>query len=127
LELVLWVGASVVLVLLATAAGLPEVAAWALESAQELPGVLAGPLLGGLALVCAALVDGPAAGLFLDATFARALELQLPGGAQYAALGAAVGGLGPLVIAGGLRAGWWRWLLTALLTCVVWAAFVLWS
>lgn len=127
LELVLWVGASVVLVVLATAAGLPEVAAWGLEEAQELPGVLAGPLLGGLSLVFATLVDGPAAALFLDATLARALELRLPGGAQFAALGAGVGGLGPLVIAGGLRAGWWRWLLTALLTCVLWAAFVVWG
>ncbi len=127
LELVLWVGASVMLAILATAAGLPEVTAWGLEEVQELPGVLAGPLLGGLALVFATLVDGAAAALFLDATFARALELRLPGGVQFAALGAAVGGLGPLVMAGGLRAGWWRWLLTALLTCVVWAAFVLWS
>lgn len=103
-----WVCLGAVLVVLVAAAGIPEAAATGLEEVQELGGRWTQAVLAGLGLVLALLLDGPAAGLFTDATLRSALELRLsdPGLALAAGLG--LGGLGPLVLGRCLRAGWWR-------------------
>jgi len=115
----LWTFGSVVVVLVACAAGLSGVAAQGLEEVAVGLGVRLGPALGGLAALAAALVDGPAAGLFSTAVIDRGLELRGVDLGLSLGLGAAAGGLGPLVIAGGLRAGWWRWLLQVLAALAV--------
>lgn len=109
-----WVLGSALLVLLATAGGLPEAAATGLEEVQELGGRWSRALLALLALLLALLLDGPAAGLFADATLRSALELRLEDPGLALALGLGLGGLGPLVLGGCLRAGWWRLGLQAL-------------
>lgn len=106
----LWTLGSVVLALVATAAGLPLVAAEGLAQVMDQVGPVLMPLGVAVAALLSALLDGPAAGLLLAAFVDRAAFFRGDALALVAMLGAAVGGLGPLVVVGGLRAGLPRWL-----------------
>jgi hypothetical protein len=116
----LWTLGSVVLALVATAAGLPLVAAEGLAQVMDQVGPVLMPLGVAVAASLSALIDGPAAGLLLAAFVDRAAFYRGDGLALVAMLGAAVGGLGPLVVAGALRAGLLRWLAQVGLA-VAWA------
>ncbi len=109
-----WVVMATVLTLVAIAGGAPEHMARGLEEVAEglghwlLPGLtLAGALLG-------ALGDGTAGSLLGLSVLDRAMSLQMEGVRGALTAGLAVGGLGPLIAAGSLRAGWRRWLLQVL-------------
>jgi hypothetical protein len=124
-----------IVVLLSTVAGGPELVATGLEMGAEQFGDWSAPALAlGMAIV-AALGDGVGGGLMGVAILDRTRDLQesglladpsglwLPGAWRVTAIGAAAGGLMPLVAAGALRAGWWRWGL-GVLVAVAWAAVV---
>lgn len=115
----LWVLGGVLVVLVMTAGGAPQLAALGLEEIADQVGPLLLPGVAAIGALAAALFDGAAAGLLLAAIDDRALFYRDDGLALAAMTGAAAGGLGPLVIAGGLRAGWWRWLLQVSLA-VLW-------
>jgi hypothetical protein len=48
----------------------------------------------------------------------RAMSLNIDGARLALTAGLAVGGLGPLVVAGALRAGWKRWFLQVVVTVI---------
>lgn len=116
----LWTLGSVVLALVATAGGLPHVGAEGLALVVDQVGPVLMPVGTLGAALLAALLDGPAAGLLLAAFVDRAVWFRGDGLALVVMTGAAVGGLGPLVVVGGLRAGLWRWAVQVALA-VVWA------
>jgi len=94
---------------LAVAGGAAEQAAVGLELSFELLGTWASPVLVGVSAVLAATTDGVAMAVFAQAVVDRALSLDPRSIAVPMAVGVAVGGLGPLIAAGALRAGWWLW------------------
>ena len=123
----LWVGASLVVALVACSAGLPYQAVLQLEDRLLDHSHLYGPVLGVGSLLLAALLDGPAAALILGALSDQALLgptlFGRPDGLALALMaGLAVGGLGPLHLAGVLGPALPRWLLLGLLTL----PYVLW-
>jgi len=114
----LWSLGAAVLVLIATAAGTPAVIALGIEEVQN--AFMAwghSAMFGGGALV-SALCGGHGAALMGQAVLDRALALRVPGAETALAAGVAVGGLGPLVAVGALRAGALRWLLQVVLVGV---------
>lgn len=119
-EPLLWAIASVGLVLLAVAGGAADMVAWGLEELQLQAAQWMPAVLGAGGAVLAALTGGPASALFSVAVLDRALSLRVVGAPVALAAGLAAGGLGPLVVSGGLRAGWSRWLVQVLLA-VGWA------
>lgn len=117
-----WVASAVGIGLVAAVTGLWELGA---EGMEYWAGALGGLPLGLLAAVSglgALLLDGPAAGINLAALLDRAADLRVPGAEIGLAVGAAAGGIGPLVVADALRAGWRRWLIGLLLTSLYAAA-----
>lgn len=106
-----WALGSTVAVLVATAGGVPHLGALGLELVVDRVGPWLLPGVAAASALLAALLDGSAAGLLLAALVDRAAFYRGDGLALAAMAGAASGGLGPLIIAGGLRAGWWRWLV----------------
>lgn len=122
----LWGLSSVALALVAAIAGVWEAAA---ESAEWLASNWGSLPLGLVALAAGLgsfLIDGPAAGLSSAALLDRAMDLSSPGVPVALAVGAAVGGAGPLVMAGAFRAGWRRWLLGVALAAAYAAALSPW-
>ncbi len=114
----LWVLGSVTLALIGAISGLWELLAGSLEwMANDWGAVPLGPLAG-LAGLVALFVDGPLAGLGAAAALDRALDLRGPGVGFALAVGAAVGGMGPLVVAGAVKQGFRRWVLGVLLAGV---------
>lgn len=115
-----WCLGSALILVAVTAGGLPELAALGLEEIREeaLPWMAPGLALCGAVL--AALIDGAGASLFGLAFLDRALSLKVDEAPRFLAIGLAAGGLGPLLIAGALRAGGWRWALQLVLA-VAWA------
>lgn len=120
----LWTFGSVSLVVLATAGGGPELAAQGLEEVQEQLRPVMFPLFGAGAALLSALFGGEAAGLLGTAFVDRALSLRIEQLPAAIAVGCAAGGLGPLAVAGGLRAGLWRWAVQVVLA-IAWCAVVL--
>ena len=62
-------------------------------------------------MLLGALLNGAGGGLVAVSFFDRALSLRIPHAALYVTVGLAVGGLGPLVLAGAVREGLRGWLL----------------
>lgn len=117
-----WAIGSVALVLIATAGGVPEFAAAAMEQAEVYWGSVPLPVVTGMAGLLGMMLDAPAAALLGTAAVDRTLDLLAPEGLALAiAAGVGAGGLGPLVAAGGLRKGLPRWIVGVLLA-VVWVA-----
>lgn len=114
-----WQMAALVLAVLAIGGGAAEQAAVGLEVSLELLGDWAAPALVGAMAVLAALTDGLAMAVFAQGVIDRAMSLDAHVLAAPMAVGAAVGGLGPLVAAGALKAGWRLWVLQVLVA-VVW-------
>ncbi len=104
-----WMGIACVLGLIAIAGGVPEMAASGLEIIGEQLGDLGAPALTLAGAILAALTDGTAASIFGLGVLDRAMSLQIPGAWLGMTAGLAVGGLGPLLAAGALRAGLLRW------------------
>lgn len=116
-----WVAASVVLVLGAVAGGLSELTASSLEWLDGLWGHLPAGLMVALSGLAALLVDGPAVALYGASVMDRALSFSDPLSTLRAvAVGAALGGLGPLVAAGAVRAGIGRLLGTLVVGSLLW-------
>ena len=107
----LWTLASIGLVMCSVAAGGAELAALGLEQVQDLLGTWAGPALTFGSGLISMLLGGSAGGLVGAAVLDRALMLNVPDALVCVAAGAAVGGIGPLVVSGSVRAGWWRLIL----------------
>lgn len=119
-----WQMAALVLAVLAIGGGAAEQAAVGLELSVELLGDWAAPLIVGVTAVLAALTDGLAMAVFSQGVIDRALSLDSSLLAAPMAAGIAVGGLGPLVVAGALKAGWKLWVLqvmAAILWGYLWA------
>jgi len=120
----LWTAGGGLLALVATAGGIPGLAAQGIEEIVENLGHGFLPAAAGVSALLSALLDGPTASLLLTATLDRCLFIRGDSLALAVAAGAAAGGLGPLVVSGGLRAGALRWLLQVLLA-LAWVALVL--
>jgi hypothetical protein len=118
-----WTLMAAVLVLIAIAGGTPEHAARGLELIGEDLGAWLLPGMAVSAALLSALTDGVAGSLFGLAVLDRAMSLRIDGVGTALATGCAVGGIGPLVAAGALRAGWRRWLLTVAIAVVYVAVF----
>jgi len=119
-----WMVVAIALALMAIAGGTPEMAATGLEYIGEQLGTWGAPGLTVVGAVFAALTDGTAAAVCGLGVLDRAMSLQIQGASFGLAAGLAVGGLGPLMAAGALRAGWRRWALQVLVAVVyvaVWA------
>ncbi len=116
-----WCLGLVALVVLSTAGGLAELAAWGLELVAE---SLGGPLLVLIGALIAVLGEGITGALLGSAILDRALDLTVPDVSVALAAGLATGGLAPLVIAGAVREGLLRWSAQVLLA-VLWAGLVL--
>ncbi len=114
-----WAIGSTALVLVATAAGAPALVGIGLEEIQNAHQAwVPAMLVGGGALV-SALAGGHAAAVMAQAVLDRALSLHISGAATALTVGVAVGGLGPLLAAGAVRAGFLRWLLQVALVGAV--------
>jgi len=106
-----WALATVPVVCILAAAGLPELAAGALEQAQyDLNDTTLTVLAAGGALA-SALLDGTGGSLLAAAFADRALSMSVDGWLPALAAGTAVGGLGPLIVADALGPGLFRWML----------------
>jgi len=117
-----WMGIAAVLGLIAIAGGAPELAATGLETIGEQLGDLGPPALTLAAAALSALTDGTAASICGLGVLDRAISLRMPGAPLALTAGLAVGGLGPLLAAGALRAGWRGWSLQVGVAAVyVWA------
>ena len=114
-----WQMAALVLAVLAIGGGAAEQAAVGLELSVELLGEWAPPILVGATALLAALTDGLAMAVFSQGIIDRAMSLDAGLLVAPMAAGVAVGGLGPLVAAGALKAGWRLWLLQVL-AAVLW-------
>ena len=119
-----WIFGLCVLVLLATTAGLPELAALGLETIHETLGGLLLPAVAGIGALAAVLGEGASAALLGSAIFDRALDLSVEGVPAALVAGLAVGGLSPLIVAGALREGLLRWAVQVILA-IAWAGLVL--
>ena len=106
-----WQMATLVLAVLAIGGGAAEQAALGLETTVELLGEWAPPLLVAAAALLTALTDGLGMAVFSQGIIDRAMSLDPATLAAPLAAGVAVGGLGPLVVAGALKAGWRLWIL----------------
>ena len=116
-----WMVSAMCLGLIAIAGGAPEMAATGLELVGEQMGSLGAPALTLAGAVLAALTDGTAAAVCGLGVLDRAMSIQVDGATLGLTCGLAVGGLGPLIAAGALRAGWKRWLLQVVVAVVfVW-------
>ncbi len=102
------------LVMVATAAGVPGLAAMGIEEIQYTQAPLLRPLLFGTGWLAALPLDSAGAGLLGLSLLDRARSLHVDGGALLLAAGAAIGGLGPLVVAGAFQQGWRIWLVQGL-------------
>lgn len=126
-QALLWVGASMIVSLVASGAGLPYAAVLQLEDKLLDHSHLYAPILSIGSVVLAALIGGPAASLLLGALsgqahFAPTLFAR-PDGLDLALMaGVAVGGLGPLHLAGVLVPALPRWLLLVVASVL----YVLW-
>lgn len=112
------------LAVFATAGGIPELAAEGLEFLQRWLGSALNPVLALAAALSAALLDSVGAAMVAEALLERALGLQVDGARAALAAGCTVGGLGPLIMTGALRAGLLRWAVQVLVV-VTWAALLL--
>jgi hypothetical protein len=120
----LWVASGAALVLMATAGGAPALLGVGLESVQNAYMSLVVPvLLVGGALGSTMAGGGPAA-LFAHALLERCQALHVHGAHLALTIGVAAGGLGPLVVARAVGAGWPRWLLQVALILAVSAALL---
>ncbi|MDG1481455.1 MAG: hypothetical protein P8R54_17805 [Myxococcota bacterium] len=119
-----WCFGLTVLVLLSTASGLPELAAWGLELVQEILGSWRMPGLTAIGVLIAVLSEGISGALLTSAVLDRALDLTVEGVPTALAAGLAVGGLAPLVIVGAVREGLLRWAVQVFLA-LLWAGLVL--
>jgi hypothetical protein len=120
----LWVAAGAVLVLMATAGGAPALLGVGLEAVQNAFMSLVVPtLLIGGALASTVAGSGPAA-LFAHALLERSQALHVHGAHLALTIGVAAGGVGPLLVARALGAGWPRWLLQVGLILAVSAALL---
>jgi hypothetical protein len=118
LKPVVWVGSAAALGVIAVAGGAPELGATGLERIGEELGEW-GPIgLSLAAALLAALTDGTAASICVVGLLDRAMSLNIDGARLALTAGLAVGGLGPLVVAGALRAGWKRWFLQVVVTVI---------
>jgi hypothetical protein len=113
-----WAAIAAALALIAIAGGTPEMAATGLELIGEQLGDWAAPGLTLAGALLAALSDGTAASVVGLGVLDRALSLQIPGAPAALAAGLAVGGLGPLLVAGALRAGWKLWLFQVMIVAM---------
>lgn len=112
------------LVTFAAAGGVPELAAEGIEFLQRWMGESLKPALALVAALLAMLLDSTGAALMADAVLDRAMSLSTSGVPAAIAAGAAIGGIGPLVIVGAVRAGLWR-LLVQVGIVALWAGFFL--
>ncbi len=119
-----WCLGLTVLVVLSTASGLPELAAWGLELVQEILGAWRMPGLTAIGVLIAVLSEGISGALLTSAVLDRALDLTVDGVPTALAAGLAVGGLAPLVIVGAVREGLLRWAAQVFLA-LLWAGLVL--
>lgn len=110
-----WVLGSAALVLVAVSAGLVDFAAEGMQDGVAFLGPAPPALLAACGALGAAFMDGPATALFAAGFLDRAMDMTFLGYEVPIAIGAAVGGLGPLVAVGALREGWRRWLLGVLI------------
>jgi hypothetical protein len=119
-----WQIAAVILAVLAVAGGAPEQAAFGLELVVETLDWWASPLLVGASALLTALTDATAMAIVCQSIVVRAMALDASLIVTPMAMGVAVGGLGPLLVAGAVRAGWRLWLgqvLVAMVWGCVWA------
>jgi len=113
-----WVVMAVVLVLLAIAGGAPEHAATGIELIGERMGGYGAPGLFTCGALLSALTDGTAASLAGVAVLDRAMSMRIDGAWAALTAGLAVGGLGPLLAASAVRAGWRRFGLQVLVAFI---------
>ncbi len=109
---------SVVLVLVAISSGLVDLGTQGLTDAISFLGPAPPWLLAAGGVIGGALFDGPSAGLVLAGLIDRSLDMPFRGFEVPIALGAAAGGLGPLVAVGAVRAGLRRWLFGMLIVAL---------
>ncbi len=113
-----WTLFTAALALCGVAAGLPEGLALGIEQAGGFLGDLATPAVAAAAALISTLLGGSGSAVLLAATLDRALSLRGDELPLAMMAGCAMGGLGPLVVAGALREGWRRWLGQIALTVV---------
>jgi hypothetical protein len=106
----LWNMGAVVLGIIAIVGGGVEQMAIGIEWAQELGGAWGAPVLTLAAALLTALTDATAMSVIGQGVIDRALSLDAMGAVPAMVAGIAVGGLGPLIAARALRAGWKLWL-----------------
>jgi len=119
-----WNIIAMLLALLAIVAGLSEQIATGLEKVGEVADWMGPPALTLIAALCTAISDGTALALLADGTLDRAVSLDAPDLRIALAAGISVGGLGPLIAAGSIRAGLRLWILQVVLAVAwlgVWA------
>ncbi|MEC8425443.1 MAG: hypothetical protein VX000_16775, partial [Myxococcota bacterium] len=115
----LWVLGASVLVLVATAAGTPMVISLGIEEVQNAFMAFGPAAFFGAGAGFSALIGGHGASLFAQAVLDRSAALNVAGAVPALTMGLAVGGLGPLLAVGSVRAGLLRWLLQVLLVGAV--------
>jgi hypothetical protein len=116
----LWQILAISLALLAVVGGLAELAAQGLETVVELLDWWAPPLLVASCALLTALSDATAMSVLMTGVVDRSMSLDSAAVVAPMAVGVAVGGLGPLLAAGALRAGWRLWVLQVAVA-VLWA------
>ena len=114
-----WAAGAAILVLVATAAGTPAVIGLGIEEVQNAFMAWGPAAMFGAGALVSALAGGHGAALLAQAVLDRTLALNVPDAAAALAMGVSVGGLGPLLAVGALRAGWTRWLLQVVLVGAV--------
>lgn len=117
---------SVVLVLVAISAGLVGLSARGLAEAVAFLGPAPPALLAAGGALVGGLLDGPATGLVAAALLDRSMDMTFLGFEVPIALGAAAGGLGPLLAVGAARAGARRWLLSMIVVALYAALIARW-
>ena len=104
-----WLVGSVLVVLVATAGGVFSLGGQGLEELWSITGERTRLILSGGAVVLSALCGEQAASLVTEGLLLRSPGLQIADLHTSMAAGLAVGGLGPLVVAGALKHGLLRW------------------
>ena len=115
----IWQISAVILAVVAVAGGAPEQAAVGLELILETLDWWASPLLVAAAALLTALTDATAMAIVCQSIVGRAMALDPVLIVTPMTMGVAVGGLGPLLVAGALRAGWRLW-LAQVSVAIVW-------
>lgn len=106
-----WLMGSMTVVLVCVAGGGTTLAGLGLLEAEGMIGERILMPMSGCAALLSALLGGEAASLLTLSILDRSPGLDVQNLRTSVAAGLAVGGLGPLVVSGALRAGFWRWLI----------------